>query len=177
MQLLLTHLKFRGWREGQFVTDIRFPTALQIMLTLANSERLGHPLVTSAQLAKGVGSTASLVRRLLVPLGHDGIVRASLGKSGGVQLGRPASEITLGEIYQSVVGNKQLFAARADVPHLCDVSSRVESYFESLAAEAEEAVISMLRQRTLEASLNELLALKRTTAREKHVARKLLAHA
>lgn len=145
------------------------------MLTLANSERLGHPLLTSAQLAKGVGSTASLVRRLLVPLGHDGIVCASLGKSGGVRLSRPASEITLAEIYRSVVGNKQLFVARADVPHLCDVSSRVESYFESLAADADEAVVSMLKRRTLDESLNELLALKRTKLRKKHVARTLLA--
>ncbi len=159
------------------MTDIRFPTALQIMLTLANSERLGHPLVTSAQLAKGVGSTASLVRRLLVPLGHDGIVRASLGKSGGVRLARRASEITLGEIYTSVVGDKQLFVARADVPHLCDVSSRVERYFKSLAAEADEAVISMLRRRTLQESLDELLTLKRTKTRGKRGARTMLSHA
>ena len=157
------------------MTDIRFPTALQIMLTLANSERLGHPLVTSAHLAKGVGSTASLVRRLLVPLGHHGMVRASLGKSGGVRLARPALNITLGDIYRSVVGEKQLLAARAEVPHLCDVSGRIEGYFESLAADADEAVISMLRRRTLEESLNELLALKLTKPRKTGVAREARA--
>ncbi len=157
--------------------DIRFPTALQIALTLAQSERLGSPLVTSAQLARGVGSTASLVRRLLVPLGRDGIVRSSLGQSGGVRLARPASAITLGEIYKSVVGEKQLFVARTGVPHLCEVSARVESYFESLAADADEAVISMLKGRTLEGSLNELLRLKRTKPREKGGSHKLRASA
>ena len=157
------------------MTDIRFPTALQIMLTLANSERLGHPLVTSAQLANGVGSTASLVRRLLVPLAHHGMVRASHGKSGGVRIARPALEITLGDIYKSVVGDKQLLVARAGVPHLCDVSGRIEGYFESLAADADEAVISMLRRRTLEESLNELLAIKLTKPRRNAVAREARA--
>ena len=159
------------------MTDIRFPTALQILLTLANSKRLGHPLVTSAQLARGVGSTASLVRRLLVPLGRDGIVSATLGKHGGVRLARPASEIALSEIYASVLGDKHLLVGRVNVPHLCDVSSRVEGYFESLAAEAEEAVIAVLRQRTLQESLDELLALKRTKVRSGRAARNVQARA
>lgn len=159
------------------MNDIRFPTALQIMLTLANAERLGHALATSAQLGRGIGSTASLVRRLLVPLGRDGLVRASLGKSGGVRLGRPASDITLGEIYRSVVGNKPLLTARADVPHLCDVSSRVEKYFGALAAEADEAIVAILNERTLEHGLDELLALEPAKAKRTTLSRRGRAHA
>ncbi len=157
------------------MTDIRFPTALQIMLTLANAERLGQPLVTSAQLANGVGSTASLVRRLLVPLAHGGMIRASYGKNGGIRLSRSANDITLGDIYRSVVGDKQLLVARANIPHRCEVSSRVERYFGSLAADADEAVIGMLRRRTLESSLNELLALKQTKPNTRNLPRKTLA--
>lgn len=143
------------------VTDTRFPTALQMLLTLANAERNGFALMTSTQLAYGVGSTASLVRRLLVPLGRDGIVRSSLGTSGGVGLARAAERIVLSEIYRSVVGEKHLMVARPNVPHLCDVSSHVEAFFESLAADAEDAVVAMLGKRTLARSLDELLALKK----------------
>ncbi len=143
--------------------DIRFPTALQMMLTLANAEQEGGGLMTSAQLANGLGSTSSLVRKLLVPLGRDKLVRSTLGKTGGVRLARGAHDITLREIYTSVTEDKRLWVARPDVPHLCDVSSHVEDFFQTLAGEAQEAVLSMLGQRTLEGSLSELLALKKRT--------------
>jgi len=160
VQLSCTQNALSVRKADTLLIDIRFPTALQMMLTLANAERAGYPLVTSEQLARGLGSTASLVRRLLIPLGRDGMVRSSLGKSGGVQLGRSASDITLGDIYRSIVGDKPLLAGRTGVPHLCDVSSSVEEYFSSLAADAEQAVQAMLGERTLEQSLNEVLALK-----------------
>ena len=140
--------------------DIRFPTALQMMLTLAYAEKGGRPLMTSAQLANGLGSTSSLVRRLLVPLGRHGLVRSSLGKAGGVRLARPAAQIRLSEIYKSVNGDKPLLAPRTDVPHLCDISSHVEVFFAGLASDAEDAVLGMLGQRTLDESLDQLLALK-----------------
>jgi len=139
-----------------------------MLLTLANAERGGYEMMTSAQLAYGVGSTASLVRRLLVPLGRDRIVRTSLGKSGGVGLARPANCITLGEIYRAVVGAKHLLVARPNVPHLCDVSSNVETYFESLATDVEDAVVEILEKRTLSESLDELLALKKKTKSSRH---------
>ncbi|GAC1446935.1 MAG: Rrf2 family transcriptional regulator [Vulcanimicrobiaceae bacterium] len=158
----MKHYRRSSENTGNDVIDTRFPTALQMLLTLANAERTGYAMMTSAQLAYGLGSTASLVRRLLVPLGRDGIVRSSLGKNGGIALARPADTIALSEIYRSVVGEKHLMVARPDVPHLCDVSSHIEVYFDSLASEAEDAVGGMLGNRTLAQSLDELLALKKT---------------
>ena len=61
-------------------------------------------MLTSSQLAVGVGSVASLVRKLLAQLAKDGLVTGVAGRSGGVRLARPASEITLAEIYRSVCG-------------------------------------------------------------------------
>jgi Rrf2 family transcriptional repressor of oqxAB len=147
--------------------DIRFPTALQMMLTLANSERNGITRVTSTQLAYGLGATPSLVRKLLVPLGRDHLVRSSLGKTGGVGLARPASEIPLREIFLSVTEKKRLWIARPNVPHRCDVSSHIEEYFGHLTGEAERAVLEMLGRRTLAESLDEVLALKRASNRRR----------
>ena len=83
------------------MTDVRFPTALQIMLSLALAHEEGVPMRTSSQLAVGVGSVASLVRKLLAQLAKDGLVTGVAGRSGGVRLARPASQITLAEIYRS----------------------------------------------------------------------------
>ncbi|MGR3867426.1 Rrf2 family transcriptional regulator [Streptomyces graminifolii] len=38
------------------------------------------------------------MRKLMVPLVHDALVVSIKGRSGGVRLGRPVDQITLGEI-------------------------------------------------------------------------------
>jgi len=57
------------------------------------------------------------------------------------------------------VGAKPLLAGRTDVPHICDVSSLAERYFELMAQEADAAMLAALDRRTLAISLDELLAL------------------
>ena len=110
----------------------------------------------SARLAAGIGVNPSFVRKLLVPLVRDGLARSLEGKNGGTHLGRPSAEITLRDIYRSVMGTKKLWIPRPDVPHRCLVSSNVESFFEALADDAEEAVLGLLATRTLHQSLEEL---------------------
>jgi Rrf2 family transcriptional repressor of oqxAB len=144
--------------------DVRFSSALQMLLTLAAASRNGFQQLSSEALAAGIGSTSSLTRRLLVPLARNGIVRAKLGKNGGIALGKSSSEITLGAIYRAAVGEKPLLAGRTGVPHLCDVSSRAEKYFTVIAGEAEAAMIAILDSRTLDESLDELLSLERAQA-------------
>jgi Rrf2 family transcriptional regulator, repressor of oqxAB len=96
------------------------------------------------------------VRKLLVPLVRDGLVLSLEGKNGGARLGRLAGEITLRDFYRSVTGNRRLWIARPDIPHRCLVSSNVESFFEALANDAEDAVPGLLGTRTLHQSLAEL---------------------
>jgi Rrf2 family transcriptional regulator, repressor of oqxAB len=138
------------------VNDLRFPTALQMMLSLALAERQNIRSLSSAQLAVGIGVDPSFVRKLLVPLVRDGLAHSLEGKNGGTRLGRPSAEITLRDIYRSVMGTKKLWIARPDVPHRCLVSSNVEPFFEALANDAEEAVLALLATRTLHQSLEEL---------------------
>ena len=136
--------------------DLRFPTALQAMLSLALAQREGVSSLTSKQLADGIGVNPSFVRNLLVPLVQKGLVVASEGKNGGARLGRPAKAITLKEIYGAVTGDKGIWIPRLDVPHQCLVSSNVTSFFERLAAEATASVLSLLATRTLYDSLVEI---------------------
>jgi hypothetical protein len=63
-------------------------------------------------------------------------------------------QITLREIYSSVLGEKSLWVPRT-VPHRCLVSSNVERYFVGLAAKADNAVLKTLEHKTLADSLAE----------------------
>jgi Rrf2 family transcriptional regulator, repressor of oqxAB len=135
--------------------DVRFPTALHLMLSLAFAHSEGVAKLSSSRLANGLGAHPSLVRKLLVPLANAGLVHATYGRDGGIRLSRSANSLTLREIYSAVIGEKRLWAPRA-VPHQCLVSSNVERYFIGLAARADDAILQTLEHKTLADSLAEL---------------------
>ena len=139
--------------------DVRFPTALQMMLSLALAQAEGVERLSSAELAEGVNSNPTFVRRLLVPLMQAGLVRSTMGRDGGVSLSVDAAAITLGEIYKATVGDKKLWIGRSDIPHRCLVSCNVERFFGNLADEVDESVLHLLSKRTLADALSELRTL------------------
>ena len=139
--------------------DVRFPTALQMMLSLALAQAEGVERLSSAELAEGVDSNPTFVRRLLVPLIQAGLVRSTMGRDGGVSLGVDAAAITLGEIYKATLGDKRLWIGRSDIPHRCLVSCNVKRFFGNLAEEVDESVLRLLDRRTLADALLELRAL------------------
>ncbi len=67
-----------------------------------------------------------------------------------------------------VVADAKIWAPRTGIPHRCLVSSNVQGYFEELIDDAQEAILSMLGQRTLLQALTELQireSAKRTTSK------------
>ncbi len=123
--------------------DYRFPTALQMVLSVAMAEQMGERS-TSAILAYGLEANPSFIRKLMVPLTRDGIIVSTLGRNGSIHLGRPADKITLRDIYLSVIEDKKLWASRPDVPARCVVSANACWYFKSVADEAEQASLNVL---------------------------------
>ena len=138
--------------------DVRYPTALQIVLSLAVARERGMRC-TSAELAKGLGTNPVLVRKLLVPLVRDGIVISTTGKSGGVKLGRAPEDITLLDVYRSAVEEKRLFAIRTDGPALCVVSRNIGRFLDGLRGEAEHQFSTLLAGRTVAQGLAALRTL------------------
>lgn len=134
------------------MNNLRFPTALQMVLSLAVAGETGSRC-TSGALADGLGANPALVRALLVPLSRAGIVATTSGKAGGVRLARPPEGITLRDIYAAVADGKRLFVPRSNVPSLCVVSANISAFFGALAAEAEDAMLTTLGQRTVAQSL------------------------
>ncbi|EOZ5245030.1 Rrf2 family transcriptional regulator [Enterobacter hormaechei] len=127
--------------------DYRFPTALQMVLSVAMAEQSGERS-TSAILAYGLEANPSFIRKLMVPLARDGIIVSTLG--------RPAEEITLRDIYLSVTEDKKLWASRPDVPARCVVSANACWYFKSIADEAEQASLAVLARHTVASALEEV---------------------
>ncbi|MCU3809616.1 Rrf2 family transcriptional regulator [Enterobacter hormaechei subsp. steigerwaltii] len=117
--------------------DYRFPTALQMVLSVAMAEQSGERS-TSAILAYGLEANPSF------------------GRNGSIHLGRPAEEITLRDIYLSVTEDKKLWASRPDVPARCVVSANACWYFKSIADEAEQASLAVLARHTVASALEEV---------------------
>lgn len=84
--------------------DYRFPTALQMVLSVAMAEQSGERSTSATRLRPE--ANPSFIRKLMVPLARDGIIVSTLGRNGSIHLGRPAEEITLRDIYLSVTEDK-----------------------------------------------------------------------
>ncbi len=78
----------------------RFPLAVHVLLfvTVLSPEKR----VTSTLVAESTGANAVTVRNLFLELSDNGLLIATAGKNGGVELAREPKDITLWDIYQAV---------------------------------------------------------------------------
>lgn len=146
--------------------DTRFSSALKAMLLLAVAAEGEEPTLSSAQLAEGLSTNPSLVRKLLVPLVHNGLAESVKGRAGGTRLARPAGEITLAEIYRCSVGDKPLWACRPDGARAsCEVTANSSAYFNRLIADTERAALEVLERETLADSVRAVREIDSRSAR------------
>jgi Rrf2 family transcriptional repressor of oqxAB len=155
---------------GKSMLDVRFSSSLKAMLLLGHAEEEDSPVLNSTQLARSLDTNPSLVRTLMVPLVQHGLVASIKGRGGGVRLGRPADQITLGEIYRSSIGDKPLWAPRPEGPRECLVTNHSAEYFARLTDETETAVLGALAGRTLADGLDELRAIDRAAVTQSRLA-------
>jgi DNA-binding IscR family transcriptional regulator len=85
-------------REPAIMVATRFAVALHILLLLA-TEPDGH--ATSGRIAESVGTNPVVIRRLAGQLARAGLLRIRRGP-GGAELARPASEITLAQVWAAM---------------------------------------------------------------------------
>jgi Rrf2 family protein len=94
-------------------TDYSF----RVVLSLA---RAGDSVrVSTSQIQKEMHIPLSFLHRIIASLGHNNIIRTFPGREGGVQLARPASEISLLDVFEAVEGPIQLsqcFSEESDCP-------------------------------------------------------------
>ena len=106
---------------------------------------------TSVELAAELGANTALVRKLLKSLARANLVIATVGKHGGIRLGRAPENITLLEIYAAAVDDKRLFTTRLNAPD--SMSKDIELFFEALMDDIEVYACRLLAKKTIAQSL------------------------
>lgn len=130
------------------MTSNRFAVAVHIMTLLETSKK---DRLTSDYIAGSVNTNPVVIRRIIGLLNKAGLVMTSAGIAGAV-ITRPASEITLYDIYNAVHNNGQdeLFAIHEKPNPDCQVGRNIQSSLESAFNEAQKAMELKLAQITLE---------------------------
>ena len=124
----------------------RFAVAVHILTLLEQQQ--GDP-VTSEYIAGSVNTNPSLVRRLVGMLTNAGLTSSQLGSGGGTLLARPASKISLLDVYRAV-DEGELFAMHRERPNpACPIGRNIQAALETHFATASKALEDELRQVTI----------------------------
>jgi Rrf2 family protein len=127
-------------------TSSRFAVAIHILSLLALSREA--PL-RSEDIARSVGTNAAVVRRIIGSLVAAGLVQTQLGQGGGAILARPATTITLRDVFQ-IVEEGEFFALHHSVPsEVCYVGHNILPVLGREFAGFESMILTELAKVTL----------------------------
>jgi Rrf2 family protein len=121
--------------------DGKFSIALHILAHLAEA---GERPTISEELAAHLRTNPVVVRRSLAGLREAGIVASVKGHGGGWTLARPATAISLGEVYAALGERGDLVVAREPDAHGCLIAATVDRALDDFYAEAEALLVRRL---------------------------------
>ncbi len=137
----------------------RFAVAVHVMTLLAWAD---EESLKSDYVACSVNTNPVVIRRILCALSRAGLVTSQTGAAGGSRLARPASEITLREVYRAVEP-REIFSMHRQRPNQeCPVGMNIEGVLEGLLSEVDAAVDGVLAGKTV-ANLVEALRPRRVS--------------
>jgi Rrf2 family protein len=128
------------------VLSSRFAVAVHVLALIAMGE--DEP-VTSDYIAGSVRTNPVVVRRILGRLRKVGLVRIQPGPRGGARLARPAAKILLSDVYRAVEDGQMLGLHRTPPNPRCPVGRNIGSVLSRVFGDAEAALESTLRKRTV----------------------------
>ena len=123
----------------------RFAVAVHALALIAWHEDLRH---SSREIADSVATNPVVIRRLLSQLSRAGIVDSTHGSKGGFRLARPASKVTLHDVYRAVEEGG-FFALAPKRNEKCPVASRMKEILDGVFARVESKVLPELKRATL----------------------------
>ena len=118
-------------------TNSRLASAVHIMSFIAHAGDVG---TTSETIARSLQTNPVVVRKILKHLEREGLVALRQGRQGGVGLRRPASRITLSQIYKAVENESGVFAMRSQVHEGCVVACAMKGRLGPIFNAANDAV-------------------------------------
>lgn len=129
------------------MVDTRFSLSIHVMMTLAWHQ---DELVNSEYLATALKTNPTFVRKIVSRLVEASLVESFRGKGGGIRIARPASDITLDEIYCAAVSEKCLVSThRRTVMKSCPVSCSMDDILGSVVDGIEDSTRSYLSRHKL----------------------------
>lgn len=125
----------------------RFAVAIHTLSLLDASD--GH--ITSEWIAASVNTNPVVIRRMISQLAKAGIVRTQPGVAGA-QMTRPATEITLLDIYHAAQNDAkdELFAIHEHPNPNCDIGRNIQAELERVFHRAQKAMEDELEKITLQ---------------------------
>jgi Rrf2 family protein len=140
-------------------SNSRFAVAIHV-LALAKVAR-GHAAgiaVTSEQMAESVNTNPVVIRRILGSLRDAGLVASQPGPGGGWRLTRPATEITLRDVYRAVEAEPLFALPRREPNAACAVGKYLPHVLESCFRDAEAALEDRLARVSVADVIESVLA-------------------
>ncbi|WP_165943400.1 Rrf2 family transcriptional regulator [Roseicella aquatilis] len=124
----------------------RFSVALHILLLVAD-DSAGDS--TSARLAWSIGTNPVVVRRIAGQLSRAGLISVQRGP-GGATLSRPASQITLRDVWRAIHPEKDsMIGVHSKTNGECGVGRKIPDLLRRRFDQAEAAMLADFAETTL----------------------------
>ena len=130
------------------LSSSRFIVAIHALSVLARS--FGKGPVCSNAIAESVHTNPVVIRRLMSELEKSAIVKSTAGRTGGFELGRPATAISLADVYGAVEDETVFRMHKIDPNAECPVASQLKKVLFKPLRAAEDAMTEALGKTTLE---------------------------
>ncbi len=129
------------------LSSSRFVVAVHVLSLLARA--VGKGPVCSHLIAESVHTNPVVIRRLMSELEKAKLVRSTAGRSGGFELDRPASAVTLADIYGAVEDETVFRMHKLDPDSECPVAAQMRDVLVPKLRAAEIALTTSLQSTTL----------------------------
>ncbi len=129
----------------------RFAIATHILTVLAHMKNVWS---SSDRIAKSLNINPVLVRKEISNLKRNGFILCKEGKGGGSKLARPSSEITLGDVFNTIKEDHIFAFAKNEPSSECNVGNQIKEYLTPVFENVDQAVFNELNKISLEAFSN-----------------------
>ncbi len=126
--------------------NARFHIAVHILTLLHHG---GGAIYSSDYISGSVNANPALVRKELGNLRKHGLVDSKEGKTGGYILSKPASQITLADVYAAVKPASPFGLAKNQANPDCPVGKQVSRHIVDLYHDVDQNITQQLNHITL----------------------------
>jgi Rrf2 family protein len=127
-------------------TSTRFAVGVHLLTALAANP---GKVLRSEDVADSANTNPVVVRRLFALMTAAGLIRARLGPGGGFELARPASDMTLRDVFAALESGELFTEHRAPPSASCPVGANILPVLREATAPAVEALREELARTTI----------------------------